>query len=68
MMLKETKNKELFDSIRGFRAPFLRVAGDAQFDELTADHFLYDSSITNARLQSHQVPIWPFTLDYKISR
>lgn len=68
IMLRETHNHDLYDSIKGFRAPFLRVAGNVQFDELKNDHFEYDSSITNARVQGGKRTIWPFTLDYTIQR
>ncbi|XP_005090876.2 chitin deacetylase 8 [Aplysia californica] len=68
MMMKNTNDQELVDGIVGFRAPYLRVAGNVQFDVLQSNHFLYDTSILNAKTQIGKDPLWPYTLDYVIER
>ena len=58
-------NKLLFLQIicLGLRAPFLRVGGNKQFEMMTDQFFVYDTSIT-APLS--RVPIWPYTLYFKM--
>ncbi|CAL1536974.1 unnamed protein product [Lymnaea stagnalis] len=67
-VLKETGDKALVDSIIGFRAPYLRVAGDVQFDVLRDYGFLYDTSVTNIEASTGRPPLYPFTFDYLIGR
>jgi len=50
-------------TVVGVRAPFLRVGGNEQFDMMADQYFAYDSSIT-APLS--RVPIWPYTLQYRM--
>jgi len=50
-------------SVIGVRAPYLKVGGNTQFKMMNDSYFPYDSSIT-APLS--KVPIWPYTLDYRI--
>eukprot|EP00794_Sanderia_malayensis_P004976 gene4976-5626_t len=47
-------------SIRGFRAPFLQVGGNKQFQALADGNILYDSSMPVPEIET-----WPFSLDYK---
>ncbi|XP_014675207.1 PREDICTED: uncharacterized protein LOC106815274 [Priapulus caudatus] len=51
--------------VSGMRAPFLSVAGDAQFSALWDAGFVYDSSISTMRTAP---PIWPYTLDHALDR
>lgn len=51
------------NSIIGVRAPYLRVGGNTQFEMMTDQLFIYDSSIT-APLSS--VPLWPYTLYFRM--
>uniref|UniRef100_A0A2C9LA65 Chitin-binding type-2 domain-containing protein n=1 Tax=Biomphalaria glabrata TaxID=6526 RepID=A0A2C9LA65_BIOGL len=67
-VFKALGNKTLVDSINGFRAPYLRVAHDVQYDVLRDYNFLYDTSVTSVELWTGQTPLWPFTLDYVIKR
>ncbi|XP_037081664.1 chitin deacetylase 1-like isoform X2 [Pollicipes pollicipes] len=50
-------------SVTGVRAPQLRVGGNNQFFMMEEYGFLYDSSIT---APLGRVPIWPYTLDYRM--
>jgi len=50
-------------TVVGVRAPYLRVGGNEQFEMMSDQFFLYDSSIT-APLS--RVPIWPYTLQYRM--
>jgi len=50
-------------TVVGVRAPFLRVGGNEQFNMMADQYFAYDSSIT-APLS--RVPIWPYTLQYRM--
>ncbi|CAL1538400.1 unnamed protein product [Lymnaea stagnalis] len=65
-VLRQTGNRELANSILGFRAPYLRVAGNVQYDVLRDYHFLYDTSIVNIEIAGGRKPLWPFTLDYLV--
>lgn len=65
-ILKATRNKTLVDSILGFRAPYLRVAGNVQYNVLRDFDFLYDTSILNINILQNKKPHWPFTLDHVI--
>lgn len=49
--------------IVGMRAPFLKPGRNAQYEVLEDFGYIYDSSISIPPLK---VPIWPYTLDYKI--
>lgn len=50
-------------SIQGIRLPFLQMSGDASFEMLYKNFFLYDSSWPS---QLHLSPgLWPYTLNYK---
>jgi len=50
-------------SVVGLRAPYLRVGGNEQFNMMTDQFFLYDSSIT---APYGRRPIWPYTLQYRM--
>lgn len=50
-------------TVVGVRAPYLRVGGNEQFKMMTDQFFAYDTSIT-APLS--RVPIWPYTLHYRM--
>jgi hypothetical protein len=50
-------------SIIGVRAPYLRVGGNEQFQMMTDQYFLYDSSIT---APLGRIPLWPYTLHYRM--
>ena len=57
---------ELYGNITGvigLRAPQLRVGGNTQFVMMEDQEFVYDSSIT---APLGRVPIWPYTLDYRM--
>lgn len=62
--LKATGIKALVDSIIGFRAPYLSVGGNVQFDVLRNFGFLYDTSILNINILQGKQPDWPYTLDF----
>ncbi|XP_043203997.1 chitin deacetylase 1-like [Amphibalanus amphitrite] len=62
-MLAKWANVSEFD-IFGMRAPRLKPGDNRQFDVLLEHGFAWDSSIPVPPLR---VPIWPYTLDYKIS-
>ncbi|KAK6640152.1 hypothetical protein RUM44_011838 [Polyplax serrata] len=49
--------------IVGMRAPFLKPGRNAQYEVLEDFGYIYDSSISIPPLK---VPVWPYTLDYKI--
>merc|ERR1711970_421037 len=50
-------------SVVGVRAPYLRVGGNAQFNMMEEQGFLYDSTIV-APLST--VPLWPYILYYRM--
>ena len=50
-------------SVIGVRAPFLRVGGNKQFEMMSDQFFVYDTSITSPL---GRVPIWPYTLYYRM--
>lgn len=54
------------EHVRGFRVPYLRTYGDAQYAVLRDYNFTYDSSIVNIEVQAGRKALWPFTLDYPI--
>ena len=49
------------NEIKGFRAPFLQVGADRQFQVLEDLGFLYESSLPTSIIDP---PLWPYTLDY----
>ncbi|XP_065337290.1 chitin deacetylase 1 [Cloeon dipterum] len=49
--------------IVGMRAPFLKPGRNAQYEVLEDFGYIYDSSIS---VPPSKIPIWPYTLDYKI--
>ncbi|ERL83741.1 hypothetical protein D910_00957, partial [Dendroctonus ponderosae] len=49
--------------IKGLRAPFLRIGWNRQYLMMNEFGFLYDSSMV---APFSYVPLWPYTLDYKI--
>lgn len=49
--------------VNGMRAPFLKPGRNTQYKVVEDFSFIYDSSISVPALP---VPIWPYTLDYKI--
>ncbi|KAL0267516.1 UNVERIFIED_CONTAM: hypothetical protein PYX00_009768 [Menopon gallinae] len=51
------------NDIVGMRAPFLKPGRNAQYEVLEDFGYIYDSSVSIPPLK---VPIWPYTLDYKI--
>lgn len=51
------------NDIVGMRAPFLKPGRNAQYEVLEDFGYIYDSSIS---VPPSRVPIWPYTLDYKI--
>ncbi|XP_046453322.1 chitin deacetylase 7-like [Daphnia pulex] len=52
-----------FDTIQGFRSPFLQTGGDATLTALRMLGMSYDSSFTT--MQFMDPPVWPFTMDYE---
>jgi hypothetical protein len=66
MIHQHTGDQTLADSVVGFRAPYLRVAGNVMFQVLRDNKFLYDTSIVNIETSQGRPPLWPFTLDYRI--
>ncbi|KAG8196758.1 hypothetical protein JTE90_014491 [Oedothorax gibbosus] len=52
------------EELLGMRAPFLHPGGDPMMQMAFDYDFLYDSSVIAS--MSH-TPVWPYTLDYKIS-
>ena len=50
-------------TVVGLRAPKLRVGGNEQFEMMADQFFIYDASIA-APLS--RVPIWPYTLEYRL--
>lgn len=65
-ILINTGDQALADSIVGFRAPYLRVAGDVMFQALKDKGFLYDTSIVNVEIYSGRTPLWPYTFDFPV--
>jgi len=51
------------EPVVGVRAPYLRVGGDTQFKMMNDTYFIYDASIP---VPLSRVPVWPYTLDYRI--
>jgi peptidoglycan/xylan/chitin deacetylase (PgdA/CDA1 family) len=66
VILDKTGNQPLASSLVGFRAPYLRIAGDVMFQVLRDSHFIYDTSIVNVETSVGRPPLWPFTLDYPV--
>ncbi|CAD6999373.1 unnamed protein product [Ceratitis capitata] len=52
------------EDIRGIRVPFLRVGWNKQFLMMKEFGFVYDASMV---APFSNPPIWPYTLDYKMS-
>jgi len=52
------------EDIIGMRAPYLTPGKNAQYEVLQDFNFVWDSSVGVPPIK---VPIWPYTLDYKIS-
>ncbi|KAG8244659.1 Cda4p [Homalodisca vitripennis] len=50
--------------IVGMRAPFLKPGRNTQYEVVEDFGFIYDSSVGVPPLRT---PVWPYTLDYKIS-
>lgn len=48
----------------GMRAPFLKPGRNTQYKVLEDFGYIYDSSVG---VPPSNVPVWPYTLDYKIS-
>ncbi|CAG5127762.1 unnamed protein product, partial [Candidula unifasciata] len=59
VMADETK-------VVGYRAPFLKLAGNQMFQVLHGNNFRYDSSISNIERKKGKSHLWPFTLDFPI--
>jgi hypothetical protein len=51
-----------YDSIKGWRAPFLQTSGDNMLEALTLLGMTYDNSFTTK--SNIDPPIWPYTLDF----
>lgn len=49
--------------VNGMRAPFLKPGRNTQYKVVEDFGFIYDSSIV---VPPGKIPIWPYTLDYKI--
>ncbi|XP_055883994.1 chitin deacetylase 7-like isoform X1 [Biomphalaria glabrata] len=68
ILLEETGDSRLVNSILGFRAPYLRVAHEQQFKALRDLGFVYETSLISRRLAREGRPLWPYTLDYKANK
>lgn len=62
-ILKQFSNVSANDVV-GMRAPFLKPGRNTQYKVIEDFGYIYDSSIT---VPPVSVPIWPYTLDFKIS-
>lgn len=51
------------NSIIGLRAPYLRLGGNAQFEMMNDQFFIYDASIT---APLGKFPLWPYTLYFRM--
>ncbi|CAO1383423.1 unnamed protein product [Diamesa tonsa] len=51
------------NEVNGMRAPFLKPGRNTQYKAVEDFGFIYDSSIV---VPVSAVPVWPYTLDYKI--
>jgi hypothetical protein len=51
------------NDVVGMRAPYLKPGRNAQYEVLEDFGYIYDSSIS---VPPSKIPIWPYTLDYKI--
>lgn len=51
------------NEVNGMRAPFLKPGRNTQYKVIEDFGYIYDSSIS---VPPMPVPIWPYTLDYKI--
>lgn len=59
-----TKFARLANStVKGMRAPYLMLGGNAQYEMIKNSGLIYDSSIA---VGPRKVPVWPYTLDFKI--
>ncbi|BFZ08827.1 hypothetical protein BsWGS_11866 [Bradybaena similaris] len=54
------------NKVVGFRAPYLKLAGNQMFQVLHENKFLYDSSISNIESKKGLSHLFPFTLDFPI--
>ena len=55
--------------VSGARTPFLKLNGDASYQGLKENGFVWDSSIVvGASQMNDKLPIWPFTLDKPLSK
>lgn len=61
-ILKHFSNISISEIV-GMRAPYLKPGRNTQYKVLEDFGYIYDSSIGISPLK---VPIWPYTLDYKI--
>jgi len=52
------------EDIIGMRAPYLKPGRNAQYEVLQDFNFVWDSSVGVPPIR---VPVWPYTLDYKIA-
>ena len=55
-----------YESIKGFRVPFLQLGGDSMYKALYDQKFVYDTSMFTGSVWEGSDPIWPFTLDYTV--
>ncbi|CAD7090070.1 unnamed protein product [Hermetia illucens] len=58
------QDKGYEDEVVGMRAPFLKPGRNTQYKVIEDFGYIYDSSVT---VPPVNVPVWPYTLDYKIS-
>ena len=52
------------EKIKGTRIPFLELGGDNLYQVYKNNHFVWDSSMVARR---YKIPVWPFTLDYRVT-
>ena len=55
-----------YESIKGFRVPFLQLGADNMYKALYDQKFVYDTSMFTGSVWEGSDPVWPFTLDYTV--
>ncbi|ESO91313.1 hypothetical protein LOTGIDRAFT_153749 [Lottia gigantea] len=53
-----------YDSIHGFRVPFLQLGGDNMYKAIYDSKLSYDTSMFTGPVWEGGEPVWPFTLDF----
>jgi hypothetical protein len=51
------------DRMKGMRVPFLKGAGNAQFEMMARNGIVWDSTMS---VEPLDIPVWPYTLNYRI--